>query len=151
VLPPSNEPGLWSADSPRAATEYAVPDVFGFTPPNVTPEEAIAAVYADSCAQRVDDTARFPSVAKALARLSKHEAACTGARAFYSCLMGPWLEASGKNDIQSRAVARALSLYNKRALRGMDDACKGLDLQRQDLLALLRTVETAWMNSTKRR
>jgi hypothetical protein len=151
VLPPSNEPGLWGADTPRASHEYVLPPVLGFTPPTVVAEEAIMELYAQGCAGVVGDTVRFPSVAKALGRVSAREASCTGAKAFYGCLMRPWLEANGKKDVASKAKAKALGRYLQRLLQAMDAECKGLDPARPDLLALLRTVETAWMNTTKRR
>jgi hypothetical protein len=151
VLPPSAEPGLWSADRPRAARqEYLLPPVLGFTPPAVMEEEAEAAVYADNCSRLVDDTRRLPSVAKALGRVSGREAACTGAQAYFFCLGKPWLEASAKKDRESKAFAQALLRYQLRLQAEMKWACKGLDLQRPDLLALLRMVETAWTNTVNR-
>ncbi len=149
VLPPSNEPGLWSADRPRAAREYVLPAVLGFNPPAVHEKEAAAAGPADLCAQWVGDTVRFPSVAKALDRFSREEVACTGARAYFSCMVSAWQEAQRRKDAEGKELAKALLLYQHRAMGDVRWACRGMDLQRRDLSALFNTVETAWQNSKR--
>lgn len=149
ALPPSTEPGLWSADTPSASREYLLPPVLGFTPPAVSEEEEAVAIYADNCGRRVDDTTRFPSVSRALARASAREVACIGAQAYFGCLAGLWLEVSGKKDRDSKALAQQLLLYQQRLQQEVNRTCMGVDSQRPDLKALRTMVETAWKNTMK--
>jgi hypothetical protein len=67
-----------------------------------------------------------------------------------------WTGGSGRHPPLEKAkedgksTAHALFLYQLRLQADVKWACKGLDLQRADLLALLRTVDTAWKNSGSR-
>ncbi len=146
MLPPSKEPGLWGTEPPRASGSYTMPSVLGFTPPAVEQEEALVAMYADACARLVDDTRRFPSVSRALARASEREVACVGARAYFFCLGRLWLDTSGKKDRANKVLAQVLRGYQQRLQQEVDKACMDIP-QRPGLTALHRTVETAWMNS----
>ncbi|MDY7227134.1 hypothetical protein [Hyalangium rubrum] len=110
----------------------------------------MVAMYADNCAQLVDDTTRFPSVSRALARASEREVVCIGARAYFSCLANLWIEVSKKKDRPSMALSQALLQYQLRLEQEVLEACKDLD-ELPELTALLKTVETAWMNSLKKR
>jgi hypothetical protein len=145
VLPPSTEPGLWSADRPRAALEYQLPSVLGFDPPSLRQDEAAATPYADICAQVVGDTARFLSVERALSRVSNAEVTCIGAHAYLSCLVTLYTNATKDADVKDLTLA--LYRYQKRLDPEMEKVCKGVDRRRSDLAALLRSVETAWKNS----
>ncbi|HLK98968.1 MAG TPA: hypothetical protein VK539_00205 [Myxococcaceae bacterium] len=112
-------------------------------------EEEAVAIYADNCGRRVDDTTRFPSVSRALARASAREVACIGAQAYFGCLAGLWLEVSGKKDRDSKALAQQLLLYQQRLQQEVNRTCMGVDSQRPDLKALRTMVETAWKNTMK--
>lgn len=148
VLPPSTEPGLWSSDRPRATRqEYVLPPVFGFTPPAVEPEEALVALYANGCASMVGRTARFPSVAKALAQGSAGDVACVGARTYFGCLVSLWLEVQAKQDRASKVLADALELYQQRLQKEVNKACAETG---PGTKSLQRMVETALRNSSAR-
>lgn len=120
-------------------------------PPPVSEEEEAVAIYADNCGRRVDDTNRFPSVSRALARASAREVACIGAQAYFGCLTRLLLEVSGKKDRESKALALQLLRYHQRLQQEVDRTCMGLDSQSPDLKALRTMVETAWMNTMKTR
>ena len=150
LLPPSSEPGLWSADRPKeVAGPYTIPSVLGFTPPAVEKEEALVAMYAGSCAQLVNDTTRFPSVSRALVRASEREVMCIGARAYFGCLGDLWIEVSGKKDRASVVLAQVLLGYQQRLQREVNETCKEME-QTTNLTALLNMVKTALTNSRRR-
>jgi hypothetical protein len=89
VLPPSKEPGLWSADRPRASNSdetAAAPILYGIELP--VPEEAgtVARFHAAMCARSLEDATQEAGKARLVEGLSRKEKACLALQLQVLCL-----------------------------------------------------------------
>lgn len=90
VLPPSNEPGLWSADRPRASSsgeKAAAPILYGIELP--VPEETgpVARFHAAMCARSLEDATREAGKVRLIEGLSLQQKTCLALQLQDACLL----------------------------------------------------------------
>ncbi|HLL01078.1 MAG TPA: hypothetical protein VK539_10850 [Myxococcaceae bacterium] len=134
VLPPSNEPGLWSADAPRAARKAEPPVVFDFAIPVPDIEPKAIRDYGSLCATSVDDASRFEDIAKALNRLSARERACVAIRSYLACI-GQLKDHLPRRIPESQRTQdrQGLARHSQHVDRAAVTACAGVDLASPEL------------------
>jgi hypothetical protein len=90
VLPPSNEPGLYSADRPRAsnsAETEAAPILYGIELPVPEKAGAVARFHAAMCARSLEDATRAAGKARLVEGLSRQQKACLALQLQDLCLL----------------------------------------------------------------
>ena len=134
VLPPSNEPGLWSADAPRAARREEPPVVFDFAIPVPDIEPKAIRDYGNLCAAFVDDASRVEAIAKALKRLSERKRECIAIRSYLACI-GQLKDHLPRRipEPQWTQDRQGLARHLQHVERAAVAACAGVDLTSPEL------------------
>jgi len=147
VLPPSKEPGLWSADRPKGVRQRE-PDelftIFGHEMFLKDTKDFGTIVSAETCAQSIDDTARFPNVRRLLDPLTDKELECLAFRLYGACLQSMEERAESNRDT---AIAKALREQREHHERQALKECGSVDLESTNVNAAHRGVMTAWENT----
>ena len=108
-LPPSAEPGLWSADSPRAASAPGgAPKVFGVDMPTLEDVPPSARVHEKACANTLARTLKTERVSTGLARLNEREKECVALAAYAACLRLAEDGTRGQRDAQRQGEVEGL-------------------------------------------
>lgn len=88
VLPPTKEPGLWSADRPRASAPAAeAPVLYGMEMPVPDEVGAAARFHAAMCARSLEDATRTARKARLVEGLSRQQKACLALQLQGLCLL----------------------------------------------------------------
>jgi hypothetical protein len=122
VLPPSNEPGLWSADRPRASSAdetAAAPILYGIGLP--VPEEAgpAARFHAAMCARSLADATQGAGKARLVEGLSRQQKACLALQLQVLCLV------TVRSELPT-AQREALNVLVDATSRAETEACMGV-------------------------
>jgi len=145
VLPPSNEPGLWSADSPRASnSETAAPILYGIELP--VPEEAgpEARFHAEMCARSIDDATRASGKARLVEGLSRQQKACLALQLQDVCL----LTVRGALPQAQRARLDALLAMSRAAV---DRECLGVAYGKGAMKKAFDEISERWIDAVDSR
>jgi hypothetical protein len=123
VLPSSNEPGLWSADAPRAsgATESG-PVLYGIEMPAPEDVGAVARFHAAMCARTMEDATQAAGKARLIAGLSRQQKACLALQLQLLCLVTVRSELPrAQREARERlsALVDATSLAEEKACMGV--------------------------------
>lgn len=147
MLPPSKEPGLWSADGPRAARGgNERPALLGVEVP--IPEDArhITRFHAAMCAASLQEVADSETISKVVARLSEDEKRCLALRMQHTCVdlvlkTTRQAPADEPHRVAELAGLRALLTATMKAVSG---ACLGIAYGRGDMLRAHAATGDMW-------
>lgn len=141
VLPPSTEPGLWSADTPRASGDTGeAPVLYGIEMPAPVEVGEVARFHAAMCARTLADATQAAGQANLVAGLSRQQKACLALQLQVLCLV------SVRGQLP-RAKREALNALVDVTGRAEIEACTGVAYGKGAMKKVFEVTGERWMDA----